>query len=63
MAQVNAEWSHPKRKKNIKGTYEYNWAGDFFVVSLHKKCPITRKYISHRVYNDTPEWDKWTLVR
>lgn len=56
-----ATWSHPKRKTKLAGTWEYDWAGGFFIIWLDSIDPITGDQRRVITYNDHPEWGHWKL--
>ena len=54
-------WRHPRRKKPQTGTWEYNLAGDNFLILLDTYDPITEKRRSIVSYQEKPEWGLWKL--
>lgn len=49
-----AKWTNGKTVRN--GFYEFYWPGDFFWVWFGNAA-------ARKVYNDTPEWGNWKLIR
>lgn len=56
-----ATWENGKR--TVTGTWDYNWAGDFFNISLNSRDRVTGSARQFRVWGDAPEWGNWKLVR
>lgn len=57
----NATWKNGRKK--LTGSWSYNWAGDYFLVTLDKRDEITGQPRQFRIYDEHPEWGKWKLVR
>ena len=55
-------WKHPKRKRTLTGEWQY-LGEDRFIIRLDKIDSITGSYKTIIAYGDTPEGDKWKLVR
>ena len=47
---------HPKRKRLVGGYWIYLWMSGYFVIKLDNGKTI-------KSYEETPEWDKWKLVK
>jgi len=56
-----ATWVNGKKK--VTGFWCYNWSADNFTIELDSKDRITGQQRVFRVYDDTPEWGNWKLVR
>ena len=60
MIDKKATWKNGKKK--VKGSWYYNWAGDFFVITLDSRDPITGQPRQFLVYGESPEWGNWKRV-
>lgn len=58
-----AVWKNGRKK--LTGRWYYCWAGDYFVVRLDPECSIRHKFLNSefRVYDESPEFGRWKLVR
>jgi len=56
------EWRRKDRKRPLNGWWLYCGSDRFWII-LKSKDPITGFQRSFSVCGDTPEWDKWKLVR
>ncbi len=54
-------WTDGKRTES--GRWDYCWGGDYFVVILDSRDPVTGMPRQFRVYDDHPEWGNFKLVR
>lgn len=50
-------WSNGKRE--VTGTWQYNWASDSFTIFLDEKDETTGQEKVFKVYGDSPEWGNW----
>ncbi len=62
MTPTKATWK--KGKKEITGTWWFNWSGDFFVIRLDKSKYTTEfRNLDFTVYDDHPVFAGWKLVK
>jgi hypothetical protein len=54
-----ASWTNGK--KELTGSWRYNWSADSFTISLDSRDRITGEYRSFIVNGDKPEWGNWKL--
>lgn len=62
-SDAHATWKHETTGKVVTGSWNYWWAGDYFVVQLDGNDDLGMRRQQFHVHNDGPEWGLWRLVR
>lgn len=52
-----------KGKVKVTGGYSYNWAGDYFNITLDKKDELTGRIREFRVYGDEPNFNGFKIIK
>lgn len=51
-----------KGNKKVTGGYSYNWAGDYFNITLDSKDVITGRIREFRIYGEEPNFNGFKLI-
>lgn len=60
MTATRAVWSDGKT--TVEGEWEYYRPGDFFIIRLDDKDPITQQPRKFKTHFDVPEWGKFKRI-